>query len=144
MGSIDNNVREILLVDDDPRVIEVVTLALRGVPVHIESATSYATALEKLVSHSLALVVLDISLGEDKNAGYKLCRFIRGRVDNTVGMLADIPIIILSGRSSSADRERGLIAGADVYLVKPVRSDVVARQIVELLYRSAEGEADGT
>ena len=104
--------RNILVVDDDPNVVEILTESLRGRGYRTESAYSGTEAVEKYDSFQPDLVVLDILL-PGKN-GFEVCDEIRAR-----DKLRDVPIIIISANSIPDSMVRVFSAGAQDYIKKP-------------------------
>lgn len=102
---------KVLVVDDEPEIIEVVNLCfgLRWPEAEVISATNAEDALEAIENQSPDLVLLDIVLpGMD---GFSLCQEIRG--------FSDVPVVMLSARDSEVDKVRGLEMGGDDYITKP-------------------------
>jgi DNA-binding response OmpR family regulator len=117
----------VLVVDDEPIVVEVVERYLGREGFSVVTATTSAAALAAATSTERppALVVLDVMLpGID---GVELCRRLRRDHGATV------PIILLTARGEEADRIAGLVAGADDYVVKPFSpGELVARVKAQL------------
>lgn len=104
----------ILVVDDEPIVVEVVGKYLQREGFRIESAATGDEALALAVVVRPALIVLDVMLpGID---GVEVCRRLR---ESESGAVARVPIILLTARGEEADRIAGLRTGADDYVVKP-------------------------
>ena len=102
---------KVLVVDDEPDVIEVVNLCfgLRWPEADVISAKSGEEALRCLEQDPPDLVLLDIVLpGID---GFEVCQEIR--------RISDVPIVMVSARDSEVDKVRGLEMGADDYITKP-------------------------
>ncbi|HSP55192.1 MAG TPA: response regulator transcription factor [Dehalococcoidia bacterium] len=102
---------KVLVVDDEPDVIEVVNLCfgLRWPEADVLSAKCGEDALRSLERDPPDLVLLDIVLpGID---GFEVCREIR--------RISDVPIVMVSARDSEVDKVRGLEMGADDYITKP-------------------------
>ncbi len=102
---------KVLVVDDEPDVIEVVNLCfgLRWPEADVISAKSGEEALRALEQDPPDLVLLDIVLpGID---GFEVCQEIR--------RISDVPIVMVSARDSEVDKVRGLEMGADDYITKP-------------------------
>jgi two-component system, OmpR family, phosphate regulon response regulator PhoB len=116
----------VLVVDDDDAVRLLVRRALEREGLRVEEAPDAARALQAFEGASWDLVVLDVSLPD--LSGLDLLRRLR------VG--ADVPIIMLSGRSDEADRVAGLESGADDYVVKPFYPRELAARVRSLLRRS--------
>lgn len=102
---------KVLVVDDEPEIIEVVNLCfgLRWPEAEVISATTAEGALDLIEGTAPDLVLLDIVLpGMD---GFTLCQEIRA--------FSDVPIVMLSARDAEVDKVRGLEMGADDYITKP-------------------------
>jgi two-component system KDP operon response regulator KdpE len=102
---------KILVVDDEPDVIEVVNLcfSLRWPEAETTSASNGEDALRLIEQDRPDFILLDINLpGMD---GFHLCQEIRA--------VCDVPIVMLSARDSEVDKVRGLEMGADDYITKP-------------------------
>jgi two-component system, OmpR family, response regulator MprA len=119
----------ILVVDDDPRITDLLRriLAYEGYSVAI--AASGSEALNRSLERPPDLVVLDIMLpGMD---GLEVAQRLRTAGDN-------VPILMLTARDAVADRVKGLETGADDYLVKPFAPDELVARVKALLRRSQE------
>jgi two-component system, OmpR family, KDP operon response regulator KdpE len=102
---------KILVVDDEPDVVEVVNLcfSLRWPEAEVTAASTGEDALRLIEQDRPDFILLDVNLpGMD---GFHLCQEIRG--------LCDVPIVMLSARDSEVDKVRGLEMGADDYITKP-------------------------
>jgi putative nucleotidyltransferase with HDIG domain len=102
----------ILVVDDDPNVIEILTECLRSKGYETESAADGDEALAKYELFRPDLVVLDVAL--PKKDGFEVCDTIRAR-----DVHRDVPVIMISADSIQDSMVRGLRAGAQDYLKKP-------------------------
>ncbi len=110
---------KILVIDDDARVVRLVTQVLRAVGYRVLDAPDGDTALELITLEQPALVLLDIMLGDGQD-GYAICRQLRE--------FSDVPVIMLTAKARDADIIEGFDAGADDYLTKPFNSkELVAR-----------------
>ena len=99
----------ILVIDDDPNVVELVVGYLGKNDMRISAGSSGREMFEILDREAIDLVLLDLKLqGED---GMQLARTLRER--------ATLPIVLLTGRNEEADRVMGLELGADDYVTKP-------------------------
>ena len=116
----------ILLVDDEPSIIELVRLYLEREGYRTISTGDGLAALTQIETHKPALVVLDVMLpGLD---GLEVCRRIRAR-DNQVG------IIMLTARDDDIDKIIGLELGADDYLTKPFNPRELVARVKAVLRR---------
>ena len=119
----------ILVVDDDPRITDLMRriLAYEGYSVAI--ARSGTEALDRSLERPPDLVVLDIMLpGLD---GLEVALRLRAAGDT-------VPILMLTARDTVADRVKGLETGADDYLVKPFAPEELVARVKTLLRRSQE------
>jgi len=121
----------ILVVDDEPHIVELATLYLQNDGYNVISAGDGPAALQLVEEHRPNLVVLDIMLPEID--GWEVCRRLRQGGN-------DVPIIMLTARGEDVDRIVGLELGADDYMVKPFNPrELVAR--VKAVLRRVEGQA---
>jgi DNA-binding response OmpR family regulator len=120
----------ILIIDDDPVVLDVARAALERHGFTVESAADGARGLLLSASHAPAVIVLDLRLPD--MAGETVLQEVRRR--------SAVPIIVLSAKGRLEDRVHGLELGADDYLPKPFSPlELVAR--VTALLRRAGGKA---
>jgi two-component system alkaline phosphatase synthesis response regulator PhoP len=119
----------ILIVDDEPHIIEVVRDYLKQSGYQVVTATDGQSALSQARYEHPALVVLDIMLPGSMD-GFEVCR--RMRRDPA---LAEIPIVMLTARVELADRLVGLELGADDYIVKPFSPREVVARVKAVLRR---------
>jgi two-component system chemotaxis sensor kinase CheA len=103
--------RRILVVDDALTVRELQRGILERAGFAVRVASDGSEALAKLAEEPSDLVLTDVEM--PIMDGFELTRAIRAHPS-----VANIPILILTSRSSAADRQRGLDAGADGYIVK--------------------------
>ncbi|MFE3826530.1 response regulator [Streptomyces sp. NPDC059092] len=123
----------VLLIEDDPAVREGVQLALRRQSHDVEAAATGELGLEQLRRFRPDVVVLDLML--PGMSGLDVCRRIRTD--------SQVPIIMATARGDDVDVIVGLEAGADDYVVKPVRARVLEARIRAVLRRfGAPADAD--
>ena len=120
----------ILLVDDEPNILELIKLYMAGEHYNIETARTGTDALVKFAALKPALVVLDLMLPEID--GWEVCRRIRRE--------SDVPIIMLTARTDDIDKIVGLELGADDYLAKPFNPRELVARIRAVLRRTASTE----
>ena len=109
---------KILIVEDDPEIsmLERDYLEIEGMETHVVDNGNQA--VEMAVSGGYDLILLDLML--PGCSGYDVCRLIRDKVD--------VPILMVTARSESVDKIRGLGLGADDYIAKPFDpAELVAR-----------------
>jgi DNA-binding NarL/FixJ family response regulator len=132
-----NQLDNIVVVDDDPRLRELVATLLTHAGYRVREAGTAHEALELVDEEQPAAVLLDVVL--PGVSGYELCRQLRDRYG------ASLPIIFVSGtRTDSLDSVAGLLLGADDYMAKPFDpGELVARVrlCVERANRSSNGAA---
>ena len=116
----------VLAVDDSASIRKLVDLTLRREGYNVITADSGLKALAALARRRPDLLLLDVMLVALD--GFQLCRVIRDHPE-----YAELPIIILSGRETTADREAGLRAGVSAYLTKPFRPEQLLEAVREQL-----------
>lgn len=116
-----------LVVDDEPMVLEVVTTYLERDGYSVATASTGKEALAALDRHRPDLVVLDVMLPEID--GFDLLGRIR--------RFSDLPVILLTARTEEPDRVLGLELGADDYVVKPFSPRELAARVRSVLRRAA-------
>lgn len=122
----------ILLVDDEPSITELARMYFERDGFRIQEAADGESALEAVVKHKPALIVLDVML--PKVDGFDVCRRLRSAGN-------DVPIIMLTARDEDIDKILGLELGADDYLTKPFNPrELVAR--VKAILRRSESKKD--
>ena len=102
----------ILVVDDEPDLLELVRFNLSQAGFRVETAASGREALEQLRRSPPDLMVLDLMLPDV--SGNDICRQVRSDP-----ALADLPILMLTAKSEEVDRVVGFELGADDYVPKP-------------------------
>jgi two-component system OmpR family response regulator len=100
---------KVLVVEDDPRICDVLEYALKADGYEVQKAQRGREALALAKQFSPALIVLDVGLPDID--GFEVCRSIRKS--------SDVPILFLTSRTDEIDRVVGLEIGGDDYVVKP-------------------------
>ena len=118
--------KTILLVDDEPHVLEVLRVTLEDLGFRLLEAQDGPGAITLARSESPDLVVLDVML--PSMSGLEVCRTLKESSD-TVGT----PVIMLTARSGEDDAQAGYEAGADRYLTKPFSPLTLLTEVVKLL-----------
>ena len=109
---------KILVVEDDPRISDVLEYALKAEGYEVQTAQRGREATELARRAPPTLIVLDVGLPDID--GFEVCRLVR--------TFSDVPIIFLTSRSDEIDRVVGLEIGGDDYVVKPFSPrELVAR-----------------
>ncbi len=120
--------KKILVVEDEELLLklEVIVLKLRGYDVI--AVSNGQAALDALIEEKPDLVLLDVLL-PDVN-GFEVCQHIKNTPSTK-----NIPVILLSGKTTTADMAKGQQVGADDYLTKPLKSAVLVETIASFLNR---------
>ena len=121
-----HKVQRVLVVDDEPRVREVVARYLQRDGYEVEIAVDGEEARSSLVAFRPDLVVLDIML--PAGSGLDVLREIRRN--------GELPVILLTARAEEADRVAGLELGADDYVVKPFSPRELTARVRSVLRRA--------
>lgn len=127
--------KHILVVEDDSDILELIKYTLVREGFHVTTLMSGDGAVEKAVSVTPDLILLDLMLpGLD---GFELCRLFKRNND-----LEHIPVVMLTAKSEDADVVTGLELGADDYITKPFSPKVLTARIRTILRRKANGQRD--
>ncbi len=103
---------KIMVVDDEPDIVDLITLNLAREGYRVIPAYTGEEALDLVRTRKPDLMILDLMLPGIQ--GMEVCRHIRGIPEH-----ADMPILILSAKDTEVDRVLGLEMGADDYVTKP-------------------------
>jgi DNA-binding response OmpR family regulator len=115
--------KTILLVDDEPTLIDALSYNLGKEGYHVVTASDGVRAVEQAQSCAPDLMILDLML--PRMDGFEVCRAVR--------RTSTVPIIILTAKDTEMDTVLGLELGADDYLVKPFRlRELLARVKAQL------------
>ena len=123
----------ILLVDDDPGVLDVVAFMLRREGFEVDEERDGTAALAAARERSYDIVILDVML--PGISGTEVCRELRGE--------SDVPIVMLTARDAEIDRVLGLELGADDYVTKPFSSAELLSRVRAILRRRELDRANG-
>jgi len=126
--------RCILVVDDEPDLLELVRFNLDRAGFRVETAASGEEALARLRRSTPDLLVLDLMLPD--LSGEEVCRRLRANPS-----LAGLPVIMLTAKSEEVDRVVGFELGADDYVTKPFSPRELVLRVQALLRRSYEAAA---
>ncbi len=129
----DSKVQRILLVDDEPRIREVVAGYLRRDGYLVETAEDGEGARRGLSEFQPDLVVLDLML--PAVSGFDVLSEIRRN--------GDLPVILLTARAEETDRVAGLELGADDYVVKPFSPRELVARVRTVLRRAGPKSPSG-
>jgi DNA-binding response OmpR family regulator len=123
----------VLIVEDDPRIARLVSKNLEAAGLVCRISADGDLALREFEKEKPSLIVLDLMIpGTD---GYEVCRRVRRE--------SEVPVLMLTARSSEADKLLGFEIGADDYLTKPFSTRELVARVRALLRRAGvkEGEA---
>ena len=121
----------ITLVEDDPQLQANYAQALEREGYEIKICASKQEALAAFERELPDLVILDVMLGDEMNAGFELCRYLRS-------LSPILPIIFLTARNSDIDRVSGLRLGAWDYLTKDVTTLDFLPARITAMFRTVE------
>ena len=124
---------KILVVDDEPHIIELARLYLEREGYEVEEAANGGDALSKQSAGNPDLIVLDLMLPDID--GYEVCRQVRTK--------SDVPILMLTARKEDIDKIVGLELGADDYLTKPFNPRELVARVRAILRRYLTGLKPG-
>jgi two-component system alkaline phosphatase synthesis response regulator PhoP len=119
---------DVLVIEDDPKIVELLTLHLGDIGLTTEAATSGNRGLKRALEAEYRLVILDLMLpGLD---GFEVCKKIRAAK-------GQLPILMLTAKSEELDKVLGLELGADDYITKPFSIRELLARVKAVLRRSA-------
>jgi len=125
--------QRILVVDDEPNIVEVITMALRYEGFLTASAATGREALDQVTAFHPHLIVLDVMLPDME--GFDVA-------DRLGAQRSTTPIIFLTARDETADKIRGLTSGGDDYVTKPFSLEELVARVRTILRRTGNGPAD--
>ncbi|HUV45017.1 MAG TPA: response regulator transcription factor [Dehalococcoidales bacterium] len=120
---------KILVVDDEPNIIELARLYLEREGYQVEGVSTGQDALSKQSTGHPDLIVLDLMLPDID--GFEVCRQLRAK--------SDIPILMLTARKDDVDKIVGLELGADDYFTKPFNPRELVARVKAILRRYQAG-----
>jgi two-component system alkaline phosphatase synthesis response regulator PhoP len=123
----------ILVVDDEPNIVELNKLYLEQEGYQVEGVTNGSDALIKMGTSKPSLIVLDLMLPDMD--GFEVCRQIRKK--------SDVPILMLTARKEDVDKIVGLELGADDYITKPFNPRELVARVKAILRRYKAGLKSG-
>jgi two-component system OmpR family response regulator len=121
----------VLVVDDEPNIVDVISMALRFEGFEVDSAGSGADAIAAVAARRPQLLVLDVMLPDFD--GFEVARRLAAAHVN-------VPIIFLTARDSTEDKVHGLTLGGDDYVTKPFSLEELVARIRTILRRAGIAE----
>lgn len=121
---------KLLVVEDDPNILELLSASLRFAGFDVTTATSGSAALNAARERRPDLVVLDVMLPDLD--GFEVIRMMREAGTRT-------PVVFLTARDATDDKIRGLTLGGDDYVTKPFSLEELTARIRAVLRRTSNG-----
>jgi two-component system OmpR family response regulator len=125
----------VLVVDDEPNIVEVISMALRFQGFTVDSAANGREALASVASFKPHLMVLDVMLPDME--GFEVASRLGAQ---RTGM----PIIFLTARDATEDKVRGLSGGGDDYMTKPFSLEELVARIRTILRRTGQAAPESS
>jgi two-component system OmpR family response regulator len=125
----------VLVVDDEPNIVDVVSMALRFHGFSVETAGTGADALAAVSSFRPDLIVLDVMLPDME--GFEVAKRLGAE-------RAATPIVFLTARDAPEDKLRGLTTGGDDYVTKPFSLEELLARVRNVLRRSGRAEPESS
>ncbi|HOO97037.1 MAG TPA: response regulator transcription factor [Caldisericia bacterium] len=122
---------KVLIIEDDKEIARLVELRLRSEGFEVTWADRGVDGLSKFDTMDPDVVILDLML--DDIDGYEICRRVRKK--------SNVPIIMLTAKSTELDQVLGIATGADHYITKPFSLNVLVAKVRGLLRRSQQFSA---
>jgi two-component system OmpR family response regulator len=127
------DLNRVLVVDDEPNIVDVLSMALRFQGFTVESAGTGRDALAAVTSFRPHLMLLDVMLPDME--GFDVARRLGAQ-------RADVPIIFLTARDATEDKVRGLTMGGDDYVTKPFSLEELVARVRTILRRTGANGPD--
>lgn len=118
---------KILLVEDDPTIIETLTELLRGAGYSVDTADTQREAIDLATRQSYQLLLLDVTLKQGN--GFAVCAAVKEATP-------EVPVIFLTASDDEFNTVTGLTMGADDYIAKPFRPRELLARIATTIRRS--------
>jgi two-component system OmpR family response regulator len=135
INATDTDQHRVLVVDDEPNIVDVISMALRFQGFAVESAGTGSQAIAAVAAFRPHLIVLDVMLPDME--GFD--------VANRLGaQRSRVPIIFLTARDATEDKIRGLSLGGDDYVTKPFSLEELVARIRSILRRAGLSEPESS
>ena len=129
------SMKKMLVVDDEPDIVELVTYNLRKEGFDVSSAFDGEEALAKIRKEKFDFIILDLMLPGVQ--GMEICRILRNEP-----ITRNIPIIMLTAKGEEIDKILGLEMGADDYMTKPFSPRELLARVKTVMRRTSEKTSD--
>lgn len=117
---------KILIAEDERDIRDLVAFTLRFAGHEVFAASNGEEAVEMAPKVNPDLILMDVRM--PRMTGYEACRAMKADPD-----LKDIPVVFLSAKGQESERQQGIEAGAEEYLLKPFAPDQLTLQIKAIL-----------
>ena len=117
---------KILIAEDERDIRDLVAFTLRFAGHEVCAASNGEEAVEMAPNVNPDLILMDVRM--PRMTGYEACKAMKANPD-----LKDIPVVFLSAKGQETERQQGLDAGAEEYLLKPFAPDQLTAQIKIIL-----------
>ncbi len=117
---------KLLIIDDEPSIIELARLYLEREGLTVEGAATGQAGLDAFQAGRYDLIILDLMLPDTD--GFEICRRVRA--------VSSVPVLMLTARKEDVDKIVGLELGADDYLTKPFNPRELVARVKAVLRRS--------
>ena len=117
--------KDVLLIEDEPNIIEAIRFILSRDGWSVYTHSDGKTAVEKVMEKKPLLVILDVML--PGRSGFDILRDVRADAN-----VADIPVLMLTAKGQSKDREMAEGLGANLFMTKPFSNTEVLAAVREL------------
>lgn len=118
--------QSVLVVDDEPNIVLSLEFLMNQLKLDVRVARNGEEALDEIGKAKPDLVLLDVMM--PKRDGYSVCRAIRANA-----VWGGVKIVMLTAKGREEERQKGLEAGADGYIIKPFSTREVTAQVKNLL-----------
>ncbi len=128
---------KVLAVDDDHDLLDILRRALEAAGHQTAVCADPRETVSKAIEHDADIILLDVTMPQQ--SGFEVIESLRDHPQTSA-----LPVLFLSGKTSSEDRIRGLKLGGDDYLVKPFALEELVLRVERLTARSRLGRAEVT
>ena len=118
--------KKILLADDEPNIVKVIELRLKSEGYEILTAYNGEEAISKIKENKPDIAILDVMMPPPN--GYQICRILKEDAE-----YKNIPIILLTAKSTESDKFWGIESGADAYITKPYNAKELLETVKKLI-----------
>ncbi|APX21800.1 MAG: two-component system response regulator [Rhodobacteraceae bacterium] len=118
--------KRVMLIEDEPNIIEAISFILSREGLSVDTHSDGTTANDKLRASPPDLLILDVML--PGKSGYDILRELREEADT-----AELPVLMLTARGQSRDREMAERAGVSAFMTKPFSNAEMLEQVRALM-----------